>query len=49
MHALAVFLRINDINYAPTNDEVIRVGFSIADGILSYEALIEWLKEIINK
>ena len=51
MHAFwQYFLRINDINYAPTNDEVIRVGFSIADGTLSYEALIgRWLKEIINK
>ena len=26
MHMLAVFLRFHDVNYAPSNDEVIRIG-----------------------
>lgn len=49
MHALAVFLRMNDVDYTPTNEEVIKVGLSLADGSMSYMALIKWLKETINK
>jgi len=48
MHALAVFLRIKDVEYAPTNEEVIKVGLSLADGSMSYETLIKWLKKTAN-
>jgi len=44
MHMLAVFLRFHDIDYSPTNAEVIRVGLSLADGSMSYEDLVGWLK-----
>lgn len=46
MHMLASFLRFHDIDYAPTNDEVIRVGLSLADGSMSYQDLLNWLKRI---
>lgn len=48
MHALAVFLRINDVDYEPTNEEVIKVGLGLADGSMNYESLIKWLKKITN-
>jgi death on curing protein len=46
MHMLASFLRFHDVNYAPTNDEVIKVGLSLADGSMSYQDLLTWLKKI---
>lgn len=46
MHMLASFLRFHDINYAPTNNDVIRVGLSLADGTMSYQDLLAWLKQI---
>src|SRR5690554_6063472 len=48
MHALAVFLRINDVEYAPTYEEVIKVGLSSAYGSMRYETLIKWLKNTLT-
>ena len=45
---LAASLRINDVNYAPTNDETIKIRLSLADGSMIYESLIKWLKKVIN-
>jgi death-on-curing protein len=44
MHMLAVFLRFHDVSYKPVNAEVIRVGFSVASGEMSYELLLDWVK-----
>ncbi len=46
MHMLAAFLRFHDINYRPTNDEVIKIGLSLADGSMNYQELLKWLKNI---
>ena len=48
MHMLAVFLRFHDVNYAPSNDEAIKIGLSLADGSMTYEDLVKWLKESIQ-
>lgn len=48
MHALALFLRINDVDYEPTNEEVIKVELGLADGSMNYQSLIKWLKKITN-
>ncbi len=48
MHMLALFLRFHDINYSPTNEEVIRVGLSLASGDMTYEDLLFWLKKVIK-
>ena len=48
MHMLASFLRFHDIDYAPTNDEVIKVGSSLADGSMSDHDLLIWLKQITS-
>jgi len=44
MHMLAVFLRFHDISFKPTNTEVVRVGFSVARGEMTYEMLLDWVK-----
>ena len=46
MHMLATFLRFHDIDYSPSNEEVIKVGLSIADGSMGYQDLVVWLKHI---
>ena len=45
MHSMAVFLRFHDIDYSPSEEEVIKVGFALADGSMDYQALISWLKK----
>ena len=44
MHMLALFLRMHDIDYRPSNKEVIDIGLSLASNEMSYEALLEWIK-----
>lgn len=46
MHILAVFLRFHDIDYKPSNDEVVRVGLLLADGSMTYQDLLAWLRKI---
>lgn len=48
MHMLAIFLRFHDVDYSPTNEEVIRVGLSLASGEMTYEDLLYWVKEAIK-
>lgn len=37
------FLAINGINLKYTDDELIFVGLSLADGKMSYESLLKWI------
>jgi len=37
---LALFLRFHDIDYRPSNKEVIRVGLALADQRMSYDDLL---------
>ncbi len=46
MHMLALFLRFHEVVYAPSNAEVVRIGLSLANGSMSYEALLTWLKKV---
>lgn len=48
MHMLALFLRFHEIVYAPSNSEVVRVGLSLANGSMSYNELLIWLKKVIQ-
>jgi death on curing protein len=48
MHMLALFLRIHDVDYRPSNHEVIRVGLELASNQLSYEDLICWVNQNIK-
>ena len=49
MHMLAVFLTFHDIDYRPTNQEVVKIGLSIDDGTIVYDELFNWLKKIIKQ
>jgi len=49
MHMLALFLRFNDIEYKPTNLDVIRIGLALADHKMTYEELVDWVKTIIKQ
>jgi len=48
MHILAIFLRFHDFNYYPTNEEVIKVGYSLAEGSMSYQELLTWINKITS-
>ncbi len=38
------FLAINGINLKYTDDELIEIGLSLADGKMKYEELLNWIK-----
>jgi death on curing protein len=48
MHMLALFLRFHEIIYTPSSVEVVRVGLSLANGSMTYEDLLNWLKKVID-
>lgn len=48
MHMLALFLRMHDMDYRPSNKEVIEVGFALASNNMSYGALLAWVTTIIK-
>ncbi len=39
------FLAINGVNIKYTDEELIHIGLSLADGKMSYEELLSWVKE----
>ena len=43
MYVLLTFLEVNGIRIHPTEDEVVRVGLSVASGKMKYEELLEWI------
>ena len=45
MYVLLTFLEVNGVRIDVSNAEVARVGLSLADGSMSYENLLAWIKE----
>ena len=45
MYVMLAFLQVNGIHMHPTNEEVVRVGLSLAAGKMTYEELLAWIKE----
>ena len=41
---MLTFLEVNGIRLRPTNDEVARVGLSVAAGEMRYNDLLEWIR-----
>ena len=39
------FLAINGINLKYTDEELIFIGLSLADGKMTYEKLLSWIKD----
>lgn len=44
MYVLLSFLELNGIKIEATDDEVIKVGLSVAQGTMKYEQLLDWIK-----
>jgi death-on-curing protein len=49
MHMLITYLRFENIDFYPSPKEVIRIGFSIAKGDLTYESFLKWVIKNIAK
>jgi death-on-curing protein len=49
MHMLGLYLRFHEIPYAPSNQEVVHIGFSVAKGLLSYSEFLAWVTNQTNK
>lgn len=45
MYVMMIFLEVNGIKIEPDVDDVARVGIAVASGEMSYEELLEWIKD----
>lgn len=44
MYVLLTFLEVNGIKLDCTDDEIVRVGLSLADGSMGYDELLVWIR-----
>ena len=44
MYVMLTFLEVNGVPIDPPEREVARVGLALADGSMSYEQLVEWIR-----
>lgn len=45
MYVLLSFLELNGIYIEATDEEVIEVGLSVAQGVMKYEQLLDWIRK----
>ena len=45
VYVMLSFLEMNGIRIACTDDELVHVGLSVADGSMQYEELLQWVLE----
>lgn len=45
VYIMLSFLEINGIRIDATNEEIVRIGLSVADGSMKYEQLLNWVKQ----
>ncbi len=45
VYVMLTFLEVNGIRLDCTNEEVVEIGLSVADGSMDYEALLAWVRE----
>ena len=45
MYVMLTFLEVNGIHMECTNEAVATVGLSVADGTMTYEDLLKWVRE----
>lgn len=43
IYVMLTFLEVNGIHIDPSDDEIVKVGLSLADGTMSYEDLLAWI------
>ena len=41
---MLVFLELNGVKIFATNDDIVKIGLSVADGKTDYEQLLNWVK-----
>ncbi|MBQ6904121.1 MAG: type II toxin-antitoxin system death-on-curing family toxin [Lachnospiraceae bacterium] len=44
MYVMLTFLEVNGIRINPSNKDVVRVGLAVAEGTMTYEDLLEWIR-----
>ena len=44
IYVMMAFLEMNGIRLKCTDEEIIKLGLSVADGSMEYEELVEWVK-----
>ena len=45
VYVMLTFLEVNGIHLDCTNEDVVHIGLSVADGSMDYEALLTWVRE----
>ena len=45
MYVMLTFLEVNGVRISASNEEVVRVGLAVADGSMSYEELLSWVRQ----
>lgn len=45
MYIMLTFLEVNGISIDCTNDDIIHIGLSVANGTMKYDELLAWIKE----
>ena len=48
MYVMLTFLEVNGMRMDCTNDEVVTVGLGVADGSMSYEELLDWVRKHVS-
>ena len=44
MYVMLTFLEVNGIKLECTDEDIVRAGLALADGSMSYEGLLEWIR-----
>ena len=45
MYIMLAFLETNGIRISPKTDDIVRVGFAVAEGKMKYEDILGWILE----
>ena len=45
LYVMLTFLEVNGIHVECSNEEIVRVGFALAEGSMGYEELLEWIRK----
>ena len=45
VYVMLTFLEVNGIRLDCTNEDVVHIGLSVADGSMDYDALLAWIRE----
>ena len=45
MYAMLIFLEVNGIRLACSNEDIVQAGLGVASGGMSYEELLQWVME----